>query len=79
MKRTMMAISIITGLLLAYSTAFARSTDIVSGGGLALWIFLIVGGIVVLLQLIPALILFIGFIVALFFKKEVKENEKINN
>jgi hypothetical protein len=43
------------------SPAFARSISM-KEGGTALWIFLIVGAIIILLQLIPALILFFSFI-----------------
>jgi len=41
--------------------AFARSIEL-KGAGTALWIFLIVGSIIVLLQLVPAAILFFSFI-----------------
>jgi len=41
--------------------AFARSISF-KDTGLAFWIFVIVGGIIVLLQLIPAMILFFSFI-----------------
>ncbi len=41
--------------------AFARSIEL-KGAGTALWIFLIVGAVIVLLQLIPAAILFFSFI-----------------
>ena len=41
--------------------AFARSIEL-KGGGTALWIFLIVGSMIVLLQLIPAGILFFSFV-----------------
>jgi len=43
------------------SPAFARSISM-KEGGTALWIFLIIGAVIVLLQLIPAMILFFSFI-----------------
>ncbi len=43
------------------SPAFARSINM-KEGGTALWIFLIIGAVIVLLQLIPAMILFFSFI-----------------
>ena len=48
-------------ITLVASPAFARSISM-KEGGTALWIFLIVGAIIILLQLIPALILFFSFI-----------------
>ena len=48
-------------MTLVATPAFARSIDL-RGAGTALWIFLIIGAIIVLLQLIPAVILFFGFI-----------------
>ncbi len=57
--------------------AFARSIEL-KGAGTALWIFLIIGAVIVLLQLIPAAILFFSFIgtattVALKKEKQVEE------
>jgi len=46
---------------LASSPAFARSISL-KEGGIALWIFIIIGAIIILLQLIPAAILFFSFI-----------------
>jgi hypothetical protein len=52
----------VAGLItLIASPAFARSISM-KEGGTALWIFLIIGAIVILLQLIPAVILFFSFI-----------------
>ena len=48
-------------MTLLASPAFARSIEL-KGGGTALWIFLIVGSMIVLLQLIPAGILFFSFV-----------------
>src|SRR4030042_283013 len=55
-----------TGLMVAIislisTPAFARSVSL-KDAGVALWIFIIIGAIIVLLQLIPAAILFFTFI-----------------
>jgi len=66
-------------ITLSASPAFARSISL-KGAGTALWIFIIVGGIVVLLQLIPAAILFFSFIgtaTTLVLKKEKKVEEEV--
>ncbi len=50
------------GLIALMSTpAFARSISL-KDAGITLWIFIIIGAIIVLLQLIPAAILFFSFI-----------------
>ena len=41
--------------------AFARSISL-KDAGIALWIFIIIGAVIILLQLIPAVILFFSFI-----------------
>ena len=64
-------------LTLLATPAFARSIEL-KGAGTALWIFLIVGAIIVLLQLIPAAILFFSFIgtaTTTALKKEKVEEE----
>jgi hypothetical protein len=48
-------------MTLPATPAFARSIEL-KGAGTALWIFLILGAVIVLLQLIPAAILFFSFI-----------------
>ena len=73
-----------TGLMVGLMTlmaspAFARSIDF-KGAGTALWIFIIIGAIIVLLQLIPAAILFFSFIgttTATALKKEKKVEEEV--
>jgi hypothetical protein len=55
--------------------AFARGISL-KDAGIALWIFIIIGAIIVLLQLIPAIILFFSFIgttTGLIAKKKVSE------
>jgi len=61
------------------SPAFARSTSL-KDAGVALWIFVVIGAVIILLQLIPAAILFFSFIgttSAMVFKgKKVKEEKE---
>ncbi len=55
-------VGLMVGLItLMASPAFARSISI-KGAGTAFWIFIIIGAIIVLMQLIPAAILFFSFI-----------------
>ncbi len=73
-----------TGLMIGVITlmstpAFARSISLKEAGP-ALWIFIIIGAIIVLLQLIPAAILFFSFIgtaTTMAFKKEKKVEEEV--
>jgi hypothetical protein len=65
-------------MILLSTPAFARSIEL-KGAGTALWIFLIVGAMIVLLQLIPAGILFFSFVgtaTSAAFKKEKKVEKK---
>jgi hypothetical protein len=48
------------GMLMA-APAFAKSISF-KDAGIGLWVFIIIGAVIVLLQLIPALILFFSFI-----------------
>lgn len=81
MKKKMRGIKIglMIGLItLMASPAFARSISL-KEGGTALWIFLILGAIIILLQLIPAVILFFSFIgttTTMVFKKGKKVEEE---
>jgi hypothetical protein len=60
-RKTMVA-GITGGLVTLMATpAFARSISF-KDAGVALWIFIIIGALIVLLQLIPAAILFFSFI-----------------
>ena len=58
------------------SPAFARGISL-KDAGIALWIFIIIGAVIVLLQLIPAIILFFSFIGTssgmVFKRKKTKE------
>ena len=61
------------------SPALARSISM-KDGGIALWVFLIIGAAIILLQLIPAAILFfsfIGTITAVALKGEKKAEEEV--
>ena len=73
-------VGLMVGLMsLVSSPAFARSIEL-KGAGTALWIFIIIGAIIVLLQLIPAVILFFSFIgtaTTAAFKKEKKVEEEV--
>jgi len=61
-KRQTLKIGVIGAAMTLLATpAFARSIEL-KGAGTALWVFLIVGTLIVLLQLIPAAILFFSFI-----------------
>jgi len=76
-----LSIALIT---LIATPAFARSISL-KDAGIALWIFIIIGAVIVLLQLIPALILFFSFIgttsSAVFKRKkameEIDQEEKV--
>jgi hypothetical protein len=82
MERKMkgLKIGLMVGLItLMASPAFARSINL-KEAGTALWIFIIVGAIIVLLQLIPAAILFFSFIgtaTTMVFKKEKRAEEEV--
>ena len=73
-------VGLAVGLMsLMASPAFARSIEL-KGAGTALWIFIIIGAIIVLLQLIPAAILFFSFIgtaTTAALKKEKKAEEEV--
>ena len=73
-------VGLMAGLITLMATpAFARSISL-KGAGTALWIFIIIGAIIVLLQLIPAMILFFSFIgtaTTAALKKEKKVEEEV--
>jgi len=60
-KKTWMAGLTISLVSLIATPAFARSISL-KDAGITLWIFIIIGAVIVLLQLIPAAILFFSFI-----------------
>jgi hypothetical protein len=61
MKEALKAGMVGAAVTLLATPAFARSIEL-KGAGTALWIFLIVGAMIILLQLIPAGILFFSFV-----------------
>jgi len=67
-KWVMIGMSGLMTLCLA-SPAFARTISL-EDTGLAFWLFVAIGTIIVLLQLVPAAILFISFIVATMSKSK---------
>lgn len=79
-KRQILKVGLMGAALTLLATpAFARSLEL-KGAGTALWIFLIIGAIIVLLQLIPAAILFFSFIgtaTTTALKKEKKVEEEV--
>jgi hypothetical protein len=83
-KKLMVALISAGWVILIATPAFARSISL-KDAGIALWVFIIIGAVIVLLQLIPALILFFSFIgtttsMALKQKKaseEVTAEEKV--
>jgi len=79
-KMRLLKVALMVGLIsLTATPAFARSISL-KGAGTALWIFIIIGAVIVLLQLIPAAILFFSFIgtaTTMAFKKEKKVEEEV--
>ena len=73
-------IGLMVGLItLMASPAFAKSITL-KGAGTALWIFIIIGAMIVLLQLIPAAILFFSFVgstTTMAFKKGKRVEEEV--
>jgi len=62
-------------MALLATPALARSVELKEAGA-ALWVFVAIGAVIILLQLIPAAILFFSFIgttVSMAFKKEAQE------
>ncbi len=60
-KRSWLAGVTASLVILMATPAFARSISL-KDAGVALWIFIIVGAVIILLQLIPAVILFFSFV-----------------
>ncbi len=73
-------VGLMVGLItLMASPVFARSINL-KEAGTALWVFIIIGAIIVLLQLIPAGILFFSFIgtaTTMAFRKEKRVEEEV--
>jgi hypothetical protein len=61
-RKKRLAVGLMVGLMSLMATpAFAKSISL-KEAGVTLWIFIIIGGLIVLLQLVPAAILFFSFI-----------------
>lgn len=60
-KKTLTVGLMVCFIVLMATPALARSISL-KDAGIALWIFIIIGAIIILLQLIPAIILFFSFI-----------------
>jgi hypothetical protein len=80
LKRQALKVGVIGAAMTLLTTpAFARSIEL-KGAGTTLWIFIIIGTIIVLLQLIPAAILFFSFIgtaTTAALKKEKRAEEEV--
>ena len=66
-------------MALLATPAFTRSVELKEAGA-ALWVFVAIGAVIVLLQLIPAAILFFSFIgttVTMTLKKEKRVEEEV--
>jgi hypothetical protein len=77
-RRKSWFVGVISSLVTLTATpAFARSISM-KDAGVALWVFVVIGSVIVLLQLIPAAILFFSFVGTssnMVFKRR-KEGEK---
>ena len=76
-RKGWMTVLVIGLVMLMATPAFAKSISL-KDAGIALWIFIIIGAVIVLLQLIPAAILFFSFIgttSSMVFKGKKKEGE----
>jgi membrane associated rhomboid family serine protease len=78
--REMLKTGMVGALMALFATpAFARTVELKEAGA-ALWIFVAIGAVIILLQLIPAAILFFSFIgttVTMGLKKEKKVEEEV--
>jgi len=77
-KKGWMAIMVVGMVMLMVAPAFAKSISL-KDAGIGLWIFAVIGAVIVLLQLIPAAILFFSFIgttAAVVFKGKKREEEQ---
>ena len=82
MEKTMKGIKVglMVGLIMLIASPAVARTISMKEAGAALWIFIIIGALIVLLQLVPAAILFfsfIGTVTTIGFKKVKKVEEEI--
>jgi len=79
-KREMLKTGMMGAVMALLATpAFARSVELKEAGA-ALWVFVAIGAVIILLQLIPAAILFFSFIgttATMALKKEKKVEEEV--
>ena len=76
-KKPWLAGLVVCFIIMIASPAFARSVSLIDAG-VTLWIFIIIGAVIVLLQLIPAAILFFSFIgtsSSMVFKRKKEAQE----
>ena len=79
-KMRTLKVGLMAGLIsLIASPAFARTVSL-KDAGVALWVFVIIGAVIILMQLIPAAILFFSFVgtaTTVAFKKGKKVEEEV--
>ena len=79
-KREMLKAGMMGAIMALLATpAFARSVELKEAGA-ALWVFVAIGAVIVLLQLIPAAILFFSFIgttASMALKREKRVEEEV--
>jgi hypothetical protein len=78
-KTALMVGLMVVLITLMASPVFAREISF-KGAGTALWVFIIIGAMIVLLQLVPAIILFfsfIGSVTTMGFKRGKKAEEEV--
>jgi hypothetical protein len=76
-KKPWLAGLVVWFIIMIATPAFARSVSL-KDAGVTLWIFIIIGAVIVLLQLIPAAILFFSFIgtsSSMVFKRKKEAQE----
>ena len=79
-KREMLKTGMMGAVMALLATpAFARTVELKEAGA-ALWVFVAIGAVIILLQLIPAAILFFSFIgttASMALKKEKRVEEEV--
>ena len=77
-RKALMTLFTVVWMILLATPSFAKSFSM-KDAGISLWIFIIIGAVIILLQLIPATILFFSFIgsasTMAFRRKKVSEKE----
>ena len=80
MLRRIFSIGVLGAVITLLATpAFARTAELKDAGA-TLWVFLAIGATIILLQLIPAGILFLGFVstaTATVYKKPKRAEERV--